>query len=449
MKVKKIVCTLSLISLFGGVGSLVSGCHNGKTAASTVQQSPTDQVIFLNSNFVEQGNLKNGVVYDLFVINEDDGDILVKGMPFQCNSLNVEAGCELKIPMSKSNSRLSFLIYKDNEFIAANSMSQSAISAGLDNIYFNENTTGEYIFASMMNMYGILGEQKSARSMIRAIFAYDPNNSIDFNVKLFLFYKKLQKKYGADTIYHIMDVLYPVDDINLDSSLLQSEKALKSRSISGHLTMSSRSTGGVTTKDAKDDIEKILGCSGLVADGDGSYSCLKKKGSEADGTFDQYDKYSKEYIQNAIVGAKTEDQEYKKILQSSMTQDEKNAAIKKQREENYKQAATMITQLTPVAKQLSNIIAKELKVKVSAETQSTIGYLKVAVTIVGVVGNVWLPGVSSALAALTNSMLDGFFGDNEKSANTNPNARVEAILNIISGKLDTVNGNLNTLVEKI
>lgn len=448
MKLKKILTTLSFIAIIGGVSVPMTACNSGTNSSTT---SATSQGVYLNSSFIDNSILKNNKAYNLIVLDSTTGKVLVNDLSFSCDQLTRSQGCSIQLPAyTQDDGELIFLLANSNSLVAATIVSKSFLPLGLNHIYFNEDTTGDYIYDNLSNVYALLGNDVEVRRSMYGFFELDPDNyddDISFNVMLYKLYSDYQKIYGENTFYFMVD-LFTKNDMDIyggdleqsaydESDLDQMiEKAGTSRITSSSMSVRTAAASSVPP------IETFIpgGCISIELSGN-SYVCKQAGGMQSS--------YDKNVVDNKIVEMKQADEEYQKIWKSNLTPAEKSAKAKELADKRLKDAAGLVKDLTPSVKQVSSMISDSMQIKVSKDTQATLDAVQTMITVIGAVGNIWLPGVSSAIAGLANGVLQGIFGGNEGAIKANPNAAMEAILNQISQKMDTVNNSILGISSKL
>lgn len=434
MRIRNFVYSLSLTGILGGMSISLTGCGSGEQKNTLTLREQLEQTVYLHSGYVtEKYQLQNGRTYSLSVIDHDNNEIIIDQEPFSCNVFSAEIGCKLILPATKSkNGSLSFIIYSGNDLMAATSIQKSAIPTGLNNIYFNENTTGEYIFDQVREYnYINTGSNYLVSPILKQDTKYDVND-LELNVKFFLVYKELEKQYHADAIYYMVEAFNP--NIPIASTIIHNENNLGS--------------------------SPMIGCDNILTLADGTKSCNEIKTKEELNT-----------KLGSVLGLGMTKEEYKEAnaeikaaedKEKSKTKAAENKAKKeeKQKEKAAKSKALISQAVGKAASETGNLtksITKELKqqlgIKLSKNETQILTYANSAIKILGTFGSVWLPGVAPMVTGVLSGFIDGVIGGtgNENAIKVNPMAKVEVLLGEISIEISKMGGYLkdieNTLVE--
>lgn len=437
VKIKKIITTLALVTIMGGVTISTTSCHSGSNNSST---APVIQsLVYLHSNFVDSQILTNNHKYSLLIIDETTGSILINDNTFSCKELTENSGCKINLPKYESNrDDLIFIISDGVGIVAAETVKKSFLPLGLNHIYFNEETTGSYLYDNLFNTYAVLGNNDEVRRSMYNFFNLNPddhNDDINFNIMLYKLYTDYQKTYGENTFF------FMVDFFNKNNMDLNPKHMNELNSDNSQTSNISRANSSITSAVPK--FEQLVpgGCISPPKNEGGKYTCIQAGGKQV--------AYDKNVIDNAIVEGKKIDKAIQDIYDSNLTPEDKKAKEKELIAKRNKEMEGLIKDITPNVQATASMLKSAAGIKVSKDTQDTIKTFQTMITVVGAVGNAWLPGVSSAIAGLANGVLDGLFIDNVKAVNANPNAAVEAILEQISNKIDTVNNSVLLVGNKL
>ena len=413
-----------------GITTSLVGCNSGTPSTASIPIPVTSPKVYLHSAISNEQPVKdtliNGKTYSYIILDNDAQKVLVSNQSFTCTNWLDASGCAIDIPQFESGGgTLSLLIYNGKRLVAASYMGKNAISLGLNHVRLSEYGTGEYLYKSMMQIYQLDDDQDEISDRIYTAFGINPGES-DSELRLFIMlsmiYNEIQDTYPENSFMALTSI-FDLDDEE-DWGVYEEGE--------GDADQVSKST--ITSRSAlKGDVkfEDIMPGTYLSHTGDAVLYNIKKP----DGTVALQSVPMEEFNRRKASAYKRKD-EMDKLLGEN-----------KAWYTDSKKWGEAITAVTP----LSNVIGGMFKISgpVSEQARETINLVKGGITLIATVGNIWLPGASSALGALVNGIIDGISGPNAAAAAVNPNAGVEAILNEISEKMNTVNVNLLKISTKL